>query len=128
MGDLTPSLLQESKLKMKNFVTIFPKRGLSAKRHESEGAWVAQWVGLGWVGLGWVGLGWVGLGLVERPTLGFGSGHDLVVMGSSPMSLLRILSLPLSRLCVLSPSKNKNKLKKKERHEREKRALLLVSN
>ena len=66
--------------------------------------------------------------LVERPTLDFGSGHDVRVMGGSPGSgsavtpqrLLGILSLPLSLsappplTCLLSLSKGKCFLKKKK--------------
>ena len=66
-----------------------------------QGTWVAQ--------------------LVMRPTLDFGSGHDLTVHGIEPCiglhanSLLRILSLllslplPLSRAIALSLKKNKQK-------------------
>ena len=64
---------------------------------------------------------------VDCPTLGFGSGHDLVVRGFGPRiglcvdsTLLRILSLPPFRSRVLSLNKqtfkNKNKKCKKVGH------------
>ena len=63
--------------------------------------------------------------LVERPTLGLGSGHDLTVREFKPhvksaltaQSLLEILSPSLSAppLLALYLSQNKNKLKKKEK-------------
>ena len=71
-----------------------------------RGAWVAQ--------------------LVERPTLGFGSGHDLIVCGIAhrvvglqadsvepawaSLSLPFSLSLPPSPTCTLSPSLKISKL------------------
>ena len=55
-------------------------QGLKKKKNHKKGGWVAQWV--------------------EHPTLGFGSGHDLMVRGIEPQfgavlsaqSLLGILS------------------------------------
>jgi len=60
--------------------------------------------------------------LVKPPTLGFGSGHDVRVVGSSPKMgscwvwcLLKILSpsfsLPPPHMCVLSLSQKKKKKK-----------------
>ena len=68
--------------------------------------------------------------LVKCPALGFGSGHDLMVVRSSPAlgsaptarGLLGILSLPLSSpplLCSCSLSQNKSALKKKKEYTEE---------